>query len=143
LNIRELKIVDTEAINKITRESLSYNLDVTDTKKNILNILKNFENKIFVSEIDDQVIGFVHGQIYQTLYYSKMINVLGLAVLQGFQHQGIGTELLKRLENWAKEVGASGIRLNSGNERTDAHKFYEHLGYKKIKEQFNYKKFPL
>jgi hypothetical protein len=33
------------------------------------------------------------------------------------------------VEEWAKATGAVGVRLNSGETRKNAHKFYEHIGY--------------
>ena len=38
----------------------------------------------------------------------------------------------------AREIGAEGIRLNSGARRTAAHAFYEAWGYTCRKEQRNY-----
>lgn len=40
---------------------------------------------------------------------------------------------------WAKETGASGIRLVSGMERSSAHEFYGHCGYNYGKQQLNFK----
>ena len=67
-------------------------------------------------------------------------NCLGLAVDNDYKRKGIGSALLKRAEIWAKEKGAFGIRLCSGAERVNAHKFYESQGYEVTKLQKNKKK---
>ena len=48
--------------------------------------------------------------------------------------------LLNQGEKWARENGAVGIRLCSGIERENAHKFYFANGYKENKIQKNLKK---
>lgn len=41
----------------------------------------------------------------------------------------------KDAEDWAKQNHIKMMRLNSGMNRTDAHGFYEHLGYVSEKDQ--------
>ena len=43
-------------------------------------------------------------------------------------------------ERWAKEMGAAGVRLNSGAGRTEAHAFYRHIGYTSEKQQLRFLK---
>lgn len=53
-----------------------------------------------------------------------------LEVIQNLMGE-IGKQLLEEAESWAKEIGATGIGLNSGNrpERISAHKFFENNVY--------------
>lgn len=45
-----------------------------------MNGIYNFENEVvFVAEYKKKVIGFIHAQIYDVLYYESMVNILGLA----------------------------------------------------------------
>lgn len=44
------------------------------------------------------------------------------------------------VEAWARERGASGLRLVSGETRADAHAFYQRLGFTGIKKQVNFRK---
>ena len=67
-----------------------------------------------------------------------MANILGLAVRQDTQHQGIGRRLMTVAESWAKEQGISTMRLNSGAGRTGAHAFYRAMGYSESKEQLRF-----
>ena len=64
----------------------------------------------------------------------------GRTVGNRYKRNGIGSALLKQAEIWAKENGAVGIRLCSGAERVNAHKFYESQGYEVTKLQKNLKK---
>ncbi|MGH2459189.1 MAG: GNAT family N-acetyltransferase [Chloroflexota bacterium] len=50
-----------------------------------------------------------------------MAQVLVLVVDEGWQGKGIGSALLSLAEAWAKEQGAVGMYLVSGNDRVSAH----------------------
>ena len=46
----------------------------------------------------------------------------------GFRSAGVGARLLGRAREWAAARGASHLELDSGEARTDAHRFYEREG---------------
>jgi len=58
-----------------------------------------------------------------------------LVVDKDFRKQGIGTKLMKKAEQWAKEKGYSEIRLRSGGHRKEAHQSYKAIGYENINWQ--------
>ena len=47
---------------------------------------------------------------------------------------------MEAAENWAKEIGATGVWLNSGADRTTAHAFYRHIGYEAKKQMIRFLK---
>ena len=49
--------------------------------------------------------------------------------------KGIGKQLMQKIEQAASERDLVGVRLNSGETRTGAHKFYESIGYSSDKNQ--------
>lgn len=63
-----------------------------------------------------------------------------LAVLNKFQGQGVGRELMATAEQWAKDIGAEGVRFNSGKDHFMAHTFYEKIGYDEAKTQVKFQK---
>lgn len=90
---------------------------------------------VFIAEINNMVVGFVHAEKYDVLYYDTMVNILGLAVAEEYRHKGIGSLLLKAVEQWSEEKNIHFVRLNSGTTRVEAHKFYRTNGYRDDKEQ--------
>ena len=87
---------------------------------------------IFVAEKNGDVVGFV--SIVEALAINLengYIKVNALAVLSEHRHCGIGKMLMERVEKLAAEHNISLIGVSSGFQRTDAHAFYEHLGYQK------------
>lgn len=137
--IRTASSEDTAAIAMLCQESLGY--ACTDaTVQTRLSRCDSARERVFVAEQDGTVVGFVHAEIYKTLYFDLLINILGLAVSSEFRRQGIGTALLAKTEQWAVDAGAVGIRLNSGGMRTDAHIFYRHAGFSEEKVQLRFLK---
>lgn len=132
--IRKIELKDAGELCKICSEEMGYEC-VSDLVKRKIEKLDLEREAVFVAEEEAQLLGFIHVERYEVLYFESMANILGLAVKKVFQKQGLGKALLLAAENWAQENGIYLMRLNSGINRTDAHGFYEHLGYVSEKEQ--------
>lgn len=139
--VRESVLEDAKAINRLSEKELGYTHGEKETRKTLEWLLNHKEDGIFVAVDGTEVVGYIHGNYYVSLYAKKMSNIMGIAVNQTYQNQGIGRLLLKRLEQWTVDNGLSGVRLVSGETRTNAHQFYEHCGYAFSKKQMNYLKF--
>lgn len=140
MKIREAQLADAEALHAINQTSLAYDYPLELTQKQLESLLKESDNKLFVSLIEGQVCGYIHAAVYQTTYAPKLLNILALAVATTVHGKGCGKALMTEVEHWALTVDATGIRLNSGEDRTSAHQFYEHIGFTKRKNQANYYK---
>ena len=144
--VRKITIDDAEDICKICSQEMGYECAPTLVKSKIEK-LDSKREAVFVAEMEtskgqeffhraeSQLVGFIHVERYDVLYFESMANILGLAVKKDFQKQGLGKALLLAAENWAQKNGIHLMRLNSGINRIDAHGFYEHLGYVSEKEQ--------
>ena len=137
--LREAKVNDCLGICKVATDDLGYKCELELVKYRLENIDTNRE-KVYVAEVDGRVIGFIHAEIYNTLYYKSMVNLQGLAVDSEFRHKGYGRALLGEVETWAKNKGVDLIRVNSGFSRKEAHAFYRNLGYDNEKEQIRFLK---
>ena len=137
--IREAVSSDANAIWQLNCDEMGYQYSLDDTVQNITRLLSSNADKIFVAVSDGLVVGYVHANNYDLIYAPHMKNIMGIAVSSEYKQQGIGKALLQQVENWARETGASGIRLVSGATRTDAHAFYRHCGFEGNKEQINLK----
>ena len=80
------------------------------------------------------------GVIIDTMGSLIIYAVIALAVLPGAQGRGIGRRLLEACEGHVRASGGTFVRLNSRMERTEAHGFYEHLGYACPKVQKYFRK---
>lgn len=132
--IREIESKDYISVATLWRDVLGL-LSVTDE-----NVFETYEKMksdnrycTFVADASGSVVGLV--TTVETLaidHPNGYIKVNGLAVLPEFQHRGIGKLLMERVEKLAGERNISLIGLASGFQRTNAHEFYEHLGYQKL-----------
>lgn len=107
-------------------------------KEKIEIICNRTQDIIFVYEQNDEVIGYIHGSPFELLFSDSLINILGFVVKESFRNLGIGSRLIDRLEEWAKDNGYAGIKLLSHPSRKSAHRFYENRGYVFTKDQMNF-----
>lgn len=140
VEIREAVPNDAEAISELNELQMGYRTSVKDTYERLTGILANKSDKIFVAAIEGNVVGYVHANDYDVIYFPHMKNIMGIAVNEKFKRQGIGRMLINAVEIWARNTNAVGIRLVSGAARTGAHEFYRHCGFGGDKEQINFKK---
>ena len=130
--IREIDISDAEEIQKICKIALGYDVDISTVKNQINKLSCDNKHHIIAVYEDDNIqkaIGFVHAQVYESVYSDTGLNILGLAVDPKFQGNGVGKKLMYYIEKYALDNNMAFIRLNSANYRLEAHKFYENIGY--------------
>ena len=141
ITIRRARPEDAAAIQLLNRDGLGYDFSLDDTRRKLESLCGREDHCILVAELEPEtVVGYIHLTDYDTVYFMPMKNVLGLAVFTEFRRRGIATKLMAAAEQWARETGASGVRLVSGINREDAHAFYERMGYEMRKLQKNFVK---
>ena len=141
VKIRQAAASDIPAMNELFRKDLSYEECRLEIVKKQFAGLDNSREAVFVAEAEDDdghIAGVIHVEKYNVLYFPTMANILGLAVAADYRRQGIGSALLKRAEEWARENGACSMRLNSGESRKQAHEFYRAQGYTDDKKQLRF-----
>lgn len=129
--IRNIRLADAKDIRDISEFALGYNATEAVTERQIAKLLADKQHFIRVYEDDTthNVIGFIHAEAYELLFKAPGFNILALAVGSEHQHKGIGKQLMQAVEAEAAVRNYRFIRLNSGEQRTEAHAFYEHCGY--------------
>lgn len=135
--IRAIQPNDAEGIKGICESALGHQTTVELLRQRIGELADNENYYIAVFEDDaaHAVLGFIQAEKYNLLYGDNGWNIIALAVAQEAQGHGIGKQLLKSLECRAKEMNDTFIRLNCNIVRTEAHKFYQHMGYDCDKSQ--------
>ena len=138
--IRNIQLADAKDIRDISEFSLGYKTTEAVTERQIAKLLADKQHfiRVYEDETTHNVIGFIHAEAYELLYKEPGFNILGLALLSEYQHKGIGKQLVQALEAEADARNYRFIRLNSGEQRTEAHTFYEHCGYScsKLQKRF-------
>ena len=135
--LRALKTTDVDEINK---EALGYSFNLEDTAGQLAKLSQDSHHYLlgFEDSSSHDLLGYVHAEVYESLYSNPGFNILALAVLPQMQGKGIGKTLLQGLEQEAIGRGYQFIRLNSADHRLGAHAFYEKVGYTcdKVQKRF-------
>jgi ribosomal protein S18 acetylase RimI-like enzyme len=103
--------------------------------ENFTALLKNYmqedDKKILVAQIDNsKIIGMISMVFLSRLNQNTSeMYVPELIVSQNYHSKGIGKKLLNFSIKLGKEKKCHRIRLESGNQRIESHKFYKHLGF--------------
>jgi ribosomal protein S18 acetylase RimI-like enzyme len=98
-------------------------------------LLKNYiqedDKKILVAQIDNsKILGMISIVFLSRLNQNTSeMYIPELIVSQNYHSQGIGKKLLNFSIKLGKEKKCHRIRLESGNQRIESHKFYKHLGF--------------
>lgn len=130
--LRNITILDAKEIQRISNFELGYDVDLDIVRKQIEKLTNDNKHNVIIGFENEQtrkIIGFVHAELYESLFMETGLNILGLAVDSNFQGQGIGKRLMNAIKDYALKNNISYIRLNSNVRRTEAHKFYESIGY--------------
>ena len=138
--LRALKTTDVDAIYMINKEAIGYVFSPEETASQLAKLSQDSHHYLlgFEDSSSHNLLGYVHAEVYESLYSKPGFNILALAVLPQMQGKGIGKTLLQGLEQEAKVREYQFIRLNSADHRLGAHAFYEKVGYTcdKVQKRF-------
>ena len=135
--IREMTANDGEAVNTLSRQ-LGYPLSIEQTLQNIDAVLQSTDHTAFVAECDNEIVGWIGASQAIMIEVLPHCEINGLVIDEARRGMGIGKLLVDKVRQWAKEKNNTKIGLHCNVKRTEAHLFYEHLGFAEIKQQINY-----
>lgn len=133
MKIRNARIEDFENVFELVKVLWDYNTYEFDTTFEIYSkILKEENTFAFVVEDDNEIVGFCHGDYFQTLWMCGTTCYLsGIITKSDHRRKGIGLIMMNHIKDDAYKNGCKAIILDSGIPRTGAHKFYEKYGFQK------------
>jgi len=137
--IRPARLTDAAAIAHLSIQ-LGYDLSEIAATDRLSRILQRENQALFVADANGCAVGWVHLVFNEPVDVEPFVMISGLVVDRDRRRQGIGRSLLQRAESWAREQGCAMLRLSSSVARTEAHRFYEELGYTRIKTQYSFVK---
>ena len=88
-------------------------------------------NELIVAELDGEVIGTLQLTFTPSISFQggKRCTVESVRVDEKLRGKGIGREMMLWAIERAKEKGCISMQLTTNNDRLDAHRFYENLGF--------------
>ena len=138
--VRPIEPRDTPALCRLAEE-LGYPSTEEQIGARLQRVLADRAHAVFVAEdTTGLVVGWVHVFINKLLESDARAEIGGLVADPAMRRQGIGRALMQQAELWGRERGLQVVSLRSNVKRTDAHRFYEQLGYATAKTQLNLRK---
>ncbi len=94
--IRKVSIKDAKYLRDITAEELGYDVTLELMERQIKKLGVDEEKHFIIVYEKEEIgipIGYVHAELYESIYSEPMFNVLGLAVTKHCQTSGVGRSL--------------------------------------------------
>lgn len=140
MTIRKMVLDDFKAVCALNGQ-LGYPMTEFMAYERLQCILDRPEHGAFVAELEGKVIGWIHVYVAHILEArDSNVEIGGLVVDETHRGAGVGKALVKQGEEWTLQSGFDEIKLRSAIKRTEAHKFYESLGYQIVKTQVRLEK---
>jgi len=136
--IRPARIEDAAAIARLTTQ-LGYPIEADTTRRLLDYLIEDDDQEILVFDLEG-VVGWAGVAVHHGLTGEPFAELAGLVVDETHRSHGIGRKLLFAAEDWARGRGFGKLRVRTNMIRADAHRFYERLGYGRVKEQRVYEK---
>ncbi|PIB13952.1 GNAT family N-acetyltransferase [Vibrio rotiferianus] len=100
----------------------------------LINMLADEERLFLVAEEGQQVLGFITATITQNETISFLIKdpicrIGTIVVDENQKSKGVGRALMAAVEQWARESGATQVRLEVMEFNHNAQQFYDKLGF--------------
>lgn len=137
-NIRNARKADAEAINRIFNEAVETggaNLDI-DTKDTAYRqkwlAAHDKRHPVIVCEKDGEVIGWASISPWGSRYTYDWVGELSIYVAREHRGQGLGSELLRRLEKRAEETGYCKLMMQVFATNYPALHAYRTAGYRDV-----------
>lgn len=100
-------------------------------------IMSRTDTKIFVAEENGNLLGLSTFYLLPNIRHGwHRGHIEDFFVSDMARHKGVGTKLLTFIKDYCKTNNIKVIKLDSGNELTDAHRFYEKNGGKTTERFF-------
>lgn len=140
IEIRRCMVSDANRIYELCMNELGYHYSEDQVVANVRRLIGLPTNILLVAEKANEVIGFIHACNHDPVYAPPMKNIVALAISPEYRNKGLGRQLVEAVEQWARDTGASGVRVNSGTQMNNALYFYKSMGYDYIRTQYNFRK---
>lgn len=131
IKVREYMPADLEVLPDLIAD-LGSPSTLEDVKKRMALIDANPYYATFVATLEGKVVGLAGARLTITYTNNELkTQVSSIVTKKEYEGKGIGSALMKRIEEWAQENGSNFVYLLSGfsDKRKRAHQFYKNIGF--------------
>ena len=139
VSVRTAREADAAAIASLTLQ-LGYDLTPAAAASRLSRLLLRRDHLVVVAEHGGRVVGWMHIAVSEHVESESVAVIHGLVADKDHRRKGIGHLLIARAEQWTRDQGCSVVRLTSSGARTEAHQFYERVGFARLRTQYAFAK---
>jgi GNAT superfamily N-acetyltransferase len=132
VQIRSIRAEDAEAAAKLCGE-LGYPADAGAVRRRVEEMAGSADHDVLVYCLNADVVGWIDIAIERHLQTEPAALIGGLVVAETVRSRGIGIQLCRAAEDWARARGLRRIRVRSNATRERTHAFYLRDGYTRVK----------
>jgi len=119
MKLRKARIADVEAMMSLINSNAEEGLMLPRSRNMLYENIREF----LLAEVDGQLVGVASLHIL----WSDLAEIRALAVASGYKRRGIGTKIVRTLEEEAKELGCAKVFA-----LTYQPEFFKHCGYSEV-----------
>jgi N-acetylglutamate synthase-like GNAT family acetyltransferase len=136
LSVRDARGADSDAIAELIGE-LGYPAAGNDVRRRMRAHESRDGGRLLVVEAAGEVVGFASIHFLPLIHYEQpLCRITAFVVSLKLRRKGVGRTLLDAIEAIAREGGCARVEVTSNDRRTDAHAFYQGLGYEMASKRF-------
>jgi predicted N-acetyltransferase YhbS len=132
MRIRPIEARDAKVAAELCTQ-LGYPVDEAAVLARMRKIAGDAHRAVLVACLDDVVVGWIDLSVEYHLQSEPAALIGGLVVAESSRGRGIGQQLCKAAEDWARAHGVRRLRVRSNAIRERAHGFYLRDGYARVK----------
>lgn len=142
--IRKANLLDTVKLHQLTSEELEMEIDLAVTESQLIKMMNDPEHHlvlVYEDEETQEVCGYVHAEVCDTLYNGPIFQVMCIAVDRNYERYHIGQTLLNVLEGESIKRQYHAIQLEASEHRFETHHFFESIGYHEVNREKKFRKY--
>lgn len=133
--IRQARAEDASALAHMS-DMLGYPCDVAGMAKRLARLDAMPGHRVLVAvDTSDMPQGWIHAFESAQLTSPPFVEIAGLVIDERSRGDGLGRLLVEDVAAWAGRRGIDRLRVHSRTCRDGAHRFYERLGFTRVKTQ--------
>jgi GNAT superfamily N-acetyltransferase len=141
MKIRDMSAADLDSVAALCRQLASEDRSADALAVRVERARADPRHSFSVAVDDDgRVVAWMHLHETYLVASDPCLQVLALVVDEACRGRGVGKLMMEFAERRAASRGLPRLYLHSQVKRTDAHRFYEGLGYSKLKTQIAFEK---
>jgi ribosomal protein S18 acetylase RimI-like enzyme len=136
ITMRPVRATDAEQVASLLTE-LGYPSTAASVKDRLDRALQSETSRCLVAQDADEVIGLMSAELIPYFPTGMTVcRVTSLVVASQHRRRGIGDMLISAATEFARKHRCSGIEVTSAENRVEAHRFYERIGFSRTAFRF-------